>query len=347
MAGMSSLESTPAEAGPATATPQPRGIVNAVAYRGGVRTAVLEIEAIPAALADPGLFVWLGLYEPDEPLLERVQAAFGLHDLAVEDAHRAHQRPKLERYGDSVFLVLRTAHFVEGSERLAFGETHVFAGPRYVVTVRHGSLKSHVGLRERCEASAASLALGTGYVLYSLLDFVVDQYFPILEELENRFEAIETDVFDGIAERQTTESIYDLRRDLLYLKRAVFPLLDVCQRLERLEDALVPEAIRVYVRDVHDHLVRIQEMIDGLREMSGSALDAHLSLLSIAQSDETKRLASWAAIIAVPTMVAGIYGMNFRHMPELESRLGYPLVVGGMLLTCLILYRQFKKSGWL
>ena len=341
MQGMLPSTSAPAPAPPA------RGVVNSVAYREGVRLAGLEIEAIPAALADPELFVWLGLYEPDEPLLERVQAVFGLHDLAVEDAHRAHQRPKLERYGESVFLVLRTAHFVDGTDRLAFGETHVFAGPRYVVTVRHGSIKSHVGLRERCEASAANLALGPGFVLYSLIDFVVDQYFPIVEELENRFEAIETDVFDGRAERETTESIYDLRRDLLYLKRAVFPLLDVFQRLERLEDALVPEAIRLYIRDVHDHLVRIHEMIDGLREMSGSALDAHLSLLSIAQSDETKRLASWAAIIAVPTMVAGIYGMNFRHMPELESPLGYPVVVGAMALVCLVLYRQFKKSGWL
>jgi magnesium transporter len=329
-------------------SPEPkRGVVNAVAYRNGERVASLEIEAIPAALADPGLFVWVGLFEPDEALLRRVQGALGLHDLAIEDAHRAHQRPKLEHYGDSVFMVLRTAQFVGGSERLAFGETHVFAGPRYLVTVRHGSLRSHVALRGACEAKPESLALGPGYVLYALVDFVVDQFFPILEELEDQFESIETDVFDGHAERVTTERIYDLRRDLLYLKRAVHPLVDVCLRLERLEEAMMPERIRPYIRDVQDHLLRVQESLDGLREMSASALDAHLSLLSIAQSDQTKQLAGWAAIIAVPTMVAGIYGMNFRHMPELESRLGYPAVVGGMLVVCLFLYRQFKKSGWL
>lgn len=341
MTGMLPPASAPAPASPT------RGVVNSIAYRNGVRVGELEIEAIPAALAEPGVFVWVGLFEPDEALLGRVQRALGLHELAVEDAHRAHQRPKLEPFGDSIFLVLRTAQFVGGGERLVFGETHVFAGPRYVVTVRHGSLKSHLGLRGACEAKPESLALGPGYVLHALLDFVVDQYFPILDLLEDQFEAIETDVFDGRAERETTERIYDLRRDLLNLKRAVHPLLDVCQRLERLGEALMPERVRPYVRDVQDHLLRVQESIDGLREMCASALEAHLSLLSIAQSDETKRLASWAAIIAVPTMVAGIYGMNFRHMPELESPFGYPLVIAAMALACLVLYRQFKKSGWL
>ena len=348
MASMAPPEAAATESGPESAAPAPaRGVVNSVVYRHGRRAATLGLDEVPAALADPDAFVWIGLFEPDEELLARVQAALGLHDLAIEDAHRAHQRPKLEHYGDSVFVVLRTARLVGGSERLAFGETHVFAGPRYVVTVRHGSLRSHVDLRSACEAKPESLALGTGYVLYALLDFVVDQYFPILDELDDQFEAIETDVFDGRAERVTTERIYDLRRDLLYLKRAVHPLVDVCLRLERLEAALMPERIRPYIRDVQDHLLRVQESLDGLREMSASALDAHLSLLSIAQSDETKRLASWAAIIAVPTMVAGIYGMNFRFMPELESPIGYPVAVGAMALVCLVLYRQFKKSGWL
>jgi magnesium transporter len=332
---------------PPTDAPPPGGIINSVAYRGGVRDRALEIEEIPKALEDPRTFIWLGLYEPDEPLLERVQAAFGLHDLAIEDAHRAHQRPKLERYGESLFLVLRTAQFVGGSERLEFGETHVFLGRHYVVTVRHGSRKAHIGLRGRCEEEAERLALGSGYVLYALMDFVVDQYFPILEELETQFERIEIDVFDGRSERETTKKIYDLRSDLVYLKRAVHPLIDICQRLEKLDTPLLPEEIRVYIRDVQDHVLRIDEMLDGLREMSASALEAHLSLLSIAQSDETKRLAAWAAIIAVPTMVAGIYGMNFDFMPELNWRFGYPLVVGSMTVVCLFLYRAFKKSGWL
>ena len=328
-------------------TKDAQGIINSVAYKNGVRVGDFSIEEIPKALEDPEAFVWLGLYEPDEALLERVQAAFHLHDLAIEDAHRAHQRPKLERYGDSIFVVLRTAQFVGGSERLEFGETHIFMGRRYVVTVRHGSKKAHVGVRGRCEAVPECLALGPGYVLYALMDFVVDQYFPIIEELESQFERIETDVFDGRSERETTKRIYDLRSDLVYLKRAIHPLIDVCQRIEKLEGSLVPEEIRVYFRDVLDHVLKIHAMLDDLGVMSASALEAHLSLLSIAQSDETKRLAAWAAIIAVPTMVAGIYGMNFKDMPELHWVWGYPTVLTGMGIACLFLYRAFKKSGWL
>lgn len=323
------------------------GVIDCAAYRDGVRVATLAIAEISTVLEDPSVFVWLGLYEPDEALLDEVQAAFNLHDLAVEDAHRAHQRPKLDRYGDALFIVLRTAQFAGGPEQLEFGETHLFVGPHYVVTVRHGSLKSHVGLRERCEIESDRLALGPGYVLYALLDFVVDQFFPIVEELEEQFDRIETDVFDGDSSRETTAEIYEFSRKLQSLRRAVFPLLDVLQRLERFEGPPLPESMQVYFRDVHDHLLRIQEMLEGLREMTRSALAAHLSLLSVAQSDETKRLAAWAAIIAVPTMVAGIYGMNFRFMPELTWRFGYPLVVGTMALVCLVLYRQFKQSGWL
>ncbi len=342
------MTSRPADPAPgADAAEPPRGIVNSVAYKHGQRFASLEIEQIPAALADPAVFVWAGLYEPDEELLGRVQAVLGLHDLAIEDAHRAHQRPKLERYGDSLFLALRTAQFVDGSERLEFGETHVFVGARYVVTVRHGSYKSHVGVRARCEAEPESLALGPSFVLHSILDFVVDRYFPILEELEDRFERIEVDVFDGHSKRETSERLYELRTDLIYLRRAVAPLVDICSRLERHEGPLIPEEIRVYLRDVHDHALRIHEMLEGLREMSASALEAHLSLLSISQSEDTRKLAAWAAIIAMPTMLAGVYGMNFHHMPELDWGFGYPLSLAVMTLVCALLYRQFKKIGWL
>jgi magnesium transporter len=327
--------------------PVAKAVIDCAAYRNGARVATLALDEIPAALADPSLFVWLGLFEPDVELLDEVQAAFKLHDLAVEDAHRAHQRPKLDRYGESLFIVLRTAQFAAGPEDLELGETHIFVGPRYVVTVRHGSLKSHVGLRGRCEAEREHLALGPGYVLYSLLDFVVDQYFPIVEALEEQFDRIETDVFDGESSRETTAELYNFSRKLQSLRRAVSPLLDVVQRLERFEGPPLPESMQVYFRDVHDHLLRIQEMLEGLAEMNRSALAAHLSLLSVAQSDETKRLAAWAAIIAVPTMVAGIYGMNFRFMPELTWRFGYPLVVASMVVACLVLYFRFKKSGWL
>ncbi len=324
-----------------------KGIIDCAAYRDGVRVATLTLAEIPGALGDPTVFVWLGLYEPDEALLDRVQTTFSFHDLAVEDAHRAHQRPKIDRYGNSLFIVLRTAQFAGAAEDLEFGETHLFIGPRYVVTVRHGSLKSHVGLRGRCEGETESLALGPGYVLYALLDFIVDQYLPVVEALEEQFDVIETDVFDGESSRETTAQLYNFSRKLQSLRRAVSPLVDVVQRLERIEGPPLPESMQVYFRDVHDHLLRVQEMLEGLSEMNRSALTAHLSLLAVAQSDETKRLAAWAAIIAVPTMVAGVYGMNFEFMPELEWRFGYPLVVGGMVLICLVLYRQFKKSGWL
>jgi magnesium transporter len=323
------------------------GIIDCAAYRAGVRVATLTIAEIPAALADSTLFVWLGLYEPSEELLDEVQAAFKLHDLAVEDAHRAHQRPKLDRYGESLFVVLRTAQFHGEAVDLEFGETHIFVGTRYVVTVRHGSLKSHVGLRGKCEGDSEHLAKGSGYVLYSLLDFVVDQYFPILEALEDQFDVIETDVFDGDSSRETTAELYNFSRKLQSMRRAVSPLADVVLRLERFEGAPLPEGMQVYFRDIHDHLLLIQEMVDTLSDLTRAALSAHLSLLSVAQSDETKRLAAWAAIIAVPTMVAGVYGMNFRFMPELGWRFGYPLVVGGMVLVCLVLYRKFKQSGWL
>ncbi|MEO8277016.1 MAG: magnesium/cobalt transporter CorA [Thermoanaerobaculia bacterium] len=328
---------------PATAP----GVIDCASYRNGARVATLTLDEIPAALTDPSLFVWLGLYEPDEALLDRIQLAFGLHDLAIEDAHRAHQRPKVERYGDSLFVVLRTAQFAGDPQELAFGETHLFLGPQYVVTVRHGSLRSHIGLRGRCEIEPEHLALGPGYVLYAVLDFVVDRFFPILEELEDQFDRIETDVFDGDSSRETTAELYHFSRKLLSLRRAVVPLLDVVLRLERLEGPPLPESMQVYFRDVHDHLLRCQEQLDELREMTRAALEAHLSLLSVAQSDETKRLAAWAAIIAVPTMVAGIYGMNFKFMPELTWRFGYPVVVGSMVAACVILFRRFKRTGWL
>ncbi|MCB9378317.1 MAG: magnesium/cobalt transporter CorA [Holophagales bacterium] len=342
-----SREAAPGGASPVPPEPPEHGIVNSIAYKDGRRVATVEIEEIPAALADPGVFAWVGLYEPDEELLERVQNVLGLHDLAIEDAHQAHQRPKLERYGDSLFLVLRTARFDDSGERIEFGETHVFVGARYFVTVRHGSYRSHLGVRARCEAEPDALALGPACVLHSLLDFVVDQYFPILEELEDRFESIEEDVFDGHSERRTTERLYELRSDLVSLRRAISPLVEITGRLERFESALVPEGIRVYLRDVHDHALRIHEMLEGLRELSISALEAHLSLLSISQSEDTRKLAAWAAIIAVPTMLAGIYGMNFHQMPELDWRFGYPAVLALMGGACGLLYRQFKKIGWL
>jgi magnesium transporter len=323
------------------------GVINCAAYAGGCRVADLSIDKISDALRQDDRFVWIGLYEPSADVLARVQRQFGLHDLAVEDAHTAHQRPKFEQYDNSLFVVLRTAQLAPGQTDLEFGETHVFVGPRYVVTVRHGSLQSHVGLRARCEATPQLLVKGPGYVLYALMDFIVDQYFPIAARLEDDLEAIEDEIFSERPGRAATARIYALKRDLLRLKRAVSPLVDVCNRLVRFEHDLIPADTRPYFRDVYDHVVRINEMIDTQRELLTMALEANLSLISSEQSEHTKRLAAWAAIIAVPTAIAGIWGMNFDAMPELRWRYGYALALATIIGSSGALYAGFKRSGWL
>jgi len=325
----------------------PTGVINCAAYSAGQRVADLPICDIHEALKHADRFVWIGLYEPREEILREVQREFSLHDLAIEDALTAHQRPKLELYEGSLFVVLRTARLLEGGRGLEFGETHVFVGDRYIVSVRHGSIKSHVGLRARCEATPQLLSKGPGFVLYALMDFIVDQYLPIVEALEEQLEALEEEIFGEKFDRDTTGRIYRLKRDLLALKRAVSPLVDVCNRLMRFDISLIPEDTRPYFRDVYDHVVRINEMIDNLRELLTTALEANLSLISVSQTEHTKRLAAWAAIIAVPTMIAGVYGMNFDAMPELHWNFGYPLIMAIMTVACAALFVGFRRSGWL
>lgn len=322
-------------------------VVNCAAYAEGCRVANIPVEDISEALQVPGQFVWIGLLEPDERLLRQVQEEFGLHDLAIEDALRAHQRPKLEEYASGLFIVLRTAQMVDG--HIALGETHIFVGPRYVVTVRHGASLSYAEVRARSESTPHLLRKGPGFILYALMDFVVDHYFPIVDGLETRLDEVEERIFASSdqTERGTIEQIYDLKRDLLLLKRAVSPLVDVCNRLTRYDSTIIPEDTRPYFRDVYDHVIRINETIDTLRELVTSALEAKLSLMSVGQNEVTKKLAAWAAILAVPTMVAGIYGMNFEFMPELHWQHGYFAVMGGMLSLCGFLYWRFKRSGWL
>jgi magnesium transporter len=332
-----------------TASPEPAaplsGIINCAAYAEGVRVADVAIEDIGRALGHSHQFVWLGLYEPDEDLLRRVQRQFHLHDLAIEDAYTAHQRPKLEVYEDSLFVVLRTAQRNGG--RLEFGETHVFVGSDYVVTVRHGSLRSHVGLRARCECTPRLLAKGPGYVLYALMDFVIDQFSPIVSALEDEVEQLEEALLNEQPSARTTAQIYHLKRDLLSLRRAVSPLVEVCNRLMRFDLPNIPDDTRPYFRDVYDHVVRLNETIDAQRELLTTALEANLSLMSVAQNEHMKRLAAWAAMIAVPTMIAGIYGMNFNNMPELSWSYGYYVSLLVMMLACAGLYVGFKRSGWL
>jgi magnesium transporter len=295
-----------------------REIVNCAAYRAGRRVGDVAIEEIRTILPQTEGFIWIGLHEPKEDLLRQVQQAFGLHDLAVEDAHRAHQRPKLERYGDCLFVVLHTAERERDLRRLQFGETHLFVGPRYVVSVRHRSSLSYAEVRARCETAPQLLGKGPGFVLYALMDFIVDQYFPLVDALEDELEGLEAGIFGEALSRETTQRIYQLKRQLLDVKRAVAPLVDVCNRLMRFDLALIPEDTRPYFRDVYDHVIRINEMVDVQRELLTTALEANLSLIAVEQNEVMKRIAGLAALIAVPTMIAGIYGMNFEHMPELR-----------------------------
>lgn len=323
------------------------GVVNCATYSEGRRVANVEIEDISEALKLPDRFVWIGLHEPSEDLLKQIQQEFQLHELAIEDAHRAHQRPKLETYGDTIFIVLRTAHMNEVRKEIEFGETHLFLGRNFVVSIRHGSSRSYADVRSRCESTPHLLRKGPVFALYAVMDAIVDQYFPVVDALSEELEALEDRIFGETASRETTEQIYHLKRQLVELKRAISPLIDICNRLMRFDLDLIPEDTRPYFRDVYDHAIRINEMTDSARELLATALEANFSLISITQADVQKRIAGWAAIIAIPTMIAGIYGMNFRFMPELSWRYGYPFVLALTISLCCIMYGVFKRAGWL
>ena len=321
-------------------------IVNSAAYADGKRIADVDIFDVSSVLKEENQFVWIGLHEPSEEILNRVQNEFNLHELAVEDAHRAHQRPKVEQYADSIFVVLRTAQMNQ-DHRIDFGETHFFVGNNFIVVVRHGSNVPYTEVRARCEATPEQMKKGQGFVLYAVMDFIVDRYFPVVHELEQELESIEAKIFKEKPTRETTENIYDLKRELLEVKRAVSPLVDICNRLMRVEIKCISEETRPYFRDVYDHVVRINEMIDNTRELLNSAMEANFSLISISQSDVSKKFSGWAAIIAVPTMVAGFYGMNFKFMPELDWHYGYYAVIFLTLCVCAALYYFLRRSGWL
>jgi magnesium transporter len=318
-----------------------------VAYADGRRVEEVALDRIGEVLQHTDQFVWIGLHDTSVEMLREIQHAFGLHDLAVEDALCAHQRPKVELYGDSLFVVMRTAHVDPAEQEIAFGETHIFIGERYVVTVRHGASLPYVPVRARVETTPQLLRKGPGFVLYALMDTIVDQYFPIVDALEQKLQALEDRIFGEQFNRKTTADIYHLQREMLEVKRVVAPLIDICNRLMRFDLTLLPEDTRVYFRDVYDHVVRINETVDTLRELLTTALEANFALISIGQNDVMKRFAGWGAIIALPTMVAGIYGMNFRFMPELDWSFGYPTVLALTVGLCAALYLRFRHDGWL
>ncbi|CAN5557395.1 magnesium and cobalt transport protein CorA [soil metagenome] len=321
-------------------------IVNCIAYAEGRRVAEVPLPQVHDVLRTEGQFVWIGLHEPSEELLGKVQVEFGLHDLAVEDAHNAHQRPKVEMYDNTLFLVMRTAQ-VNAERHIDFGETHFFVGPNFIVTVRHGNSVPYSNVRARCENMPDLLSKGQGFALYAVMDFIVDQYFPVVHDMEKELEEIEDKIFKEKPSRQTTEQIYMLKRELLEVRRAVSPLVDICNRLMRFDIKCIAEDTHPYFRDVYDHVIRINEVVDNTRELLNTALEANFSLLSISQNDVSKRFAGWAAIIALPTMVAGFYGMNFKFIPQYASPDGFYFVIGGTAFACCLMYYFFRRSGWL
>lgn len=321
------------------------GVVNAAAYSCGHRVANIAIEEAGDWAHKPGHVVWIGLHEPSEQLLRRVQAQFDLHDLAIEDASHAHQRPKLEHYGAGLFIVTRTAQMMEG--RVAFGETHLFVGKGYVVSVRHGASKTYAPVRGRCEANPNQLSHGEDFILYAILDFVVDNYMDVLEAMREEVEIIEDIVLSQALSKSEVERLYNLRRDLLRLRNAVVPLVDVCRRLEHTEHLAVDDVMRHQFRDVTDHIRRVQEEIEALREVLDFAFEASLMTGQAQQTEISRKLSSGAAILAVPTAIAGIYGMNFKNMPELESPYGYYIVLLVIVSVCSFLFWRFRRAGWI
>lgn len=321
-------------------------VMQCVAYKKGNRLGSLSIEQISATLKQEDTFVWLGLKEADTVLLNKIQQEFGLHELAVEDACSAHQRPKVEEYGDSLFLVLHTA-LLNTEQSLNFGETHIFLGNRFLVTVRHGASLKLDKVRKRCEAMPNQLAKGPSFALYSIMDFIVDSYMPAVEGLQQRFDKLEKAIFQQRPSRRTLEGLYDLKRELLRLHAGIEPLIDICNELMRFHSNFIHKDVRIYFRDIADHIKRIDQSIDVTREMLIAAMQVHLSFETVRQNEVVKALAGWGAILAIPTMVFSLYGMNFKYMPELDWEYSYPCVMLSVLLGCLFLYWRLKKTGWL
>nr|WP_231700333.1 magnesium and cobalt transport protein CorA [Aerosticca soli] len=330
----------------AAATPPSDMVVNCVAYRrDGSRVGDISLDAISDVLETPDTFVWVGLHEPDEATLLKLQDEFNLHDLAIEDAHKAHQRTKIETYGDSLFLVVQTAQLVGG--KLAFGETHIFLGQRYLVTIRHGASLSYTPARRACEQNPELLAYGPSYGLYGVLDFIVDNLLPIVRDFREELSELEADVFADTFKRDTIKRLYDMQRDLMTLRLAVAPLQDIIGQLVRLHPQLIPEELRVYFRDVYDHVFRVNESIGAMREMLTAALNVNLALVTLGQNEVMKRLAGYAALLAAPTLITSWYGMNFHHMPELDKPWAYPAMIALMAGVVGSIYAGLKRARWL
>jgi magnesium transporter len=338
-------------AGPASVSgnPQagPMSIIDCAHYRDGVRQheGPLSIERAAAAARGDGDFVWLGLLEPSDEEMDSVASQFGLPELAVEDAEQAHQRPKLEDYEDSFFVVLRSARYDDAKEEVEFGEIHLFVGSGYVIAVRHGAASELAPARRRLEERPDLLRLGAAAAVWAIVDKVVDDYAPVVDGLETDIEEVEQEIFGR--GQDPTERIYRLKREVIEFHRAASPLLAPLEQLERGAFPQVDEQLRSFFRDVADHARRVDELVMGQRELLTSVLEANLALQSVRQNEVVRQISAWAAIIAVPTFIASVYGMNFEYMPELDSRIGYPLALAVMAAAVLVLHGFFRRIRWL
>ena len=320
-------------------------LINCVAYEDGKRLGEIPKSEISDYLARPGSFVWVALKDPEPAELDEMQAEFGLHELAVEDATRGHQRPKIEEYGNSVFAVLHVPQ-LRGTG-IHVGELDLFVGPNYLLSVRHRFEPGFQAVRDRVEGEPEMLRMGSGFVFYALMDNVVDRYFPLVDALETELESIESRIFDNDRARANLRSLYDLKWKLNDVRHAVEPLTEVLHKLYGGRVPSVCVGVQDYFRDVYDHLLRVGSQVDGLRDMVVTALQVNLSTINMGQTEITRRLAAYAALVAVPTLIAGIYGMNFKFMPELQQVWGYPLALGLMVGIDVFLWRKFRKRGWL
>jgi magnesium transporter len=320
-------------------------LVNCVAYQDGRRIADIEPDEISEYLKRPGCFVWVALKDATEPELTAMQEEFDLHPLAVEDARHGHQRPKVEEYGNSLFVVLHTVEVQ--SDDLNVGEVDIFVGPNYVLSVRNRTERGFQEVRNRAEREPHLLKFGSGYVFYFIMDAIVDRYFPVLDAIESELEAIEEKLFSAPSPRESIESLYYVKQKLTTLKHAASPLLEYSGKLYGGRVPQVCGGLGDYFRDVTDHLIRLNQSIDAARDTVNTAIQVNLGVISMTQGETTKRLAAYAALVAVPTMIAGVYGMNFDVMPELKWTWGYPMSLGIMAAIDLWLWMKFKKSGWL
>ena len=320
-------------------------LINCVAYLNGSRLAELPVDEISEYLKKPDCFVWVALLDPSPEELEQMRQEFNLHELAVEDAHHGHQRPKIEEYGDSLFAVMHQIEAVDG--HYSVSEVNVFVGLNYVLSVRHNSQQNFLAVRERCEKEPHMLQHGAGFVFYALMDAVVDRYFPIMDRLESELEEIEERIFAKGAARTNTQRLYELKRKITLLKHVVAPMMEAAGKLSGGRGPAVCYKSREYFRDVYDHLTRINASLDNIRETIGTAIQVNLSMVAIEENEINKKLAAWAGIFAVATAFAGIWGMNFKAMPELQWEYGYPVALLAIGVSCTFLFLRFKRAGWL